>query len=278
MVVYWDAAAVWNFALDYLLLLGTARLAGRGLRRGRLALGAAFGAAYSVAALALALPLWTILPALAAMGALAFAGTGRSARLTLLFALLACGLGGAVLLLGRVSGGMERLAGAFFYARLPWGVFLAASGITYLLLSLVFRGGARHEGSEYVRARVFLGGRSVTLRLLRDTGNTLTDPETGEGVPVIEKEALAPLFQNGGAPDATHIPDRTLRYHAVGTAEGTLEAFRCERLEAEGRDCGARLIALSPEPLGETYQGLWPAEEKEDLTRDGLSTAVGQAS
>ncbi|MBQ7713507.1 MAG: sigma-E processing peptidase SpoIIGA, partial [Oscillospiraceae bacterium] len=46
MIVYWDLVALWNFALDYLLLLGAARLAGRGFRRVRLALGAALGAAY----------------------------------------------------------------------------------------------------------------------------------------------------------------------------------------------------------------------------------------
>ena len=46
MVVYWDLAAAWNFALDYILLLCTLRLAGLPPRRVRLALGAALGALF----------------------------------------------------------------------------------------------------------------------------------------------------------------------------------------------------------------------------------------
>lgn len=271
MIVYWDAAAVWNFSLDYLLLLGTAYLAGRGLRRGRIALGAAFGAAYAVASLALALPLWTLLPALAAMGYLAFGGDARWPRQTLLFLLLACGLGGAVLLLGRLTGGVERLARCLVGARVPWGVFFAATGAAYLLLGFVFRGGARHGESEYVRARVEYRGRAVEVRLFRDTGNTLSDPLTGEGVPVIEKSALAPLFQKGSAAAFIALP-----YRSVGV-EGTLEAFHCDRLVADGQDLGARLIALSPEAFGGRCRGLWfsETEEREEATEhDGMEAAV----
>ena len=234
MVVYWDLVALWNFALDYLLLLGTLRLAGRPVRRLRVALAAALGAAYSVAALALPFSLWTLAGALLLMCCAAFGHTGRFLKLTLLFLLLACGLGGGVLLLGRVSGGMERLARGMVYAQLPWGVFFAAAGLSYLLLTLIFRGGARHGAGDFVTARVTYGGRSVTLRLLRDTGNALTDPLTGEGVPVIEESALAPLFEEGNGGSAAYTTFTPLR---VGTVSGggTLRAFRCDELSVDGR-------------------------------------------
>ena len=254
-MVYWDLVAAWNFALDYILLLGTLRLAGRSVRRRRLVPAALLGAAYAVAALALPFSPWLLAGAMLAMCRVAF-GRERFVKLTLLFALLACGLGGGVLLLGRVSGGMERLARGVVYAELPWGVFGAAAGLSYLLLTLVFRGGARHDSGDLVRVRVEYGGKSVEAALLRDTGNTLSDPLTGEGVPVIEKSALAPLFSEGNGRSTAYKTFTALR---VGTVSGvgTLEAFRCDELTADGRALGARLIALSPEAFGGRYQGLW---------------------
>ena len=274
MVVYWDLAALWNFALDYLLLLGTLRIAGRPIRRSRLAFGAALGAAYSVAALALALPAWTVPAALLAMTLAAFGRTGRYIKLTLLYLLLACGLGGIVLLLGRL-GGMERLTYGLVYARLPWGVFFVASGLSYLLLTLVFRDGVRHGGGDIVRVCVEHGGKHVTLRLLRDTGNTLSDPLTGEGVPVIEKSALLPLFSGECGDETAYIAVTALRVRTVSGANETLDAFRCDGLFLGGRALGARLIALSPEAFGGGYQGLWFDDEREEAERHELEEAVG---
>ena len=48
-VVYLDRVVLLNLAVDYLLLLATARLAGLPLRRRRLGLCAALGAAYAAA-------------------------------------------------------------------------------------------------------------------------------------------------------------------------------------------------------------------------------------
>ena len=264
MIVYWDLVALWNFALDYVLLLGTARIAGRSFRRHRLALGAAVGAAYAVAALVVPFSPCLLLIALGLMCLAAF-GRGRFFRTTLLFLLIACAFGGAVLLLGRVSGGMERLARGMVYAELPWGVFFGAAGIAWLLLTLIFRGGARHDDGALIRVRVEYGGKSVDATLLRDTGNTLTDPLTGEGVPVIEASALAPLAYTAGT--ALHIC-------TVGGG-GTLRAFRCDALTVDGRGLGARLIAVAPEGFGGRFQGLWYDEQREETERNELEAAVG---
>lgn len=48
-VVYVDLLWLLNFIANHLLLLGAGRLAGAGLRRWRIALGAALGAGYAVA-------------------------------------------------------------------------------------------------------------------------------------------------------------------------------------------------------------------------------------
>ena len=100
-VVYLDRVWALNTAVDYLLLLGTARLSGLPLRRGWLLLWAAAGGAYAAAvflpgAALLGHPLCRLAVGLAmALGA--FRGSWRQAAL---FFLLAGGLAGVVLALG----------------------------------------------------------------------------------------------------------------------------------------------------------------------------------
>lgn len=265
MIVYWDLVAAWNFTLDYLLLLATMRLAGQTIKRKRLAAAALLGAGYAVLTLAEPRLLWVLLPVALIMCRVAFGRVPRFLKLGLLFLLLSCSLGGAVLLLGRLSGGMTRLAYGMVFSILPWGVFCGAAVLSYVLLTVVFRGSARHDASDFVQARVSCGGRTVELRLLRDTGNALTDPLTGEGVPVVEESALAFLLP--------YVLFTDLRVGTVGGGS-TLRAFRCDALEVNGRDLGARLIALTHESLGGAYQGLWFAEETEERQHD-VAAMVG---
>lgn len=264
MIVYWDLVAAWSFAIDYLLLLGTLRLARRPVRRGRLALGAGLGAACAVAALKRPFRPLTLLAVMALMCLAAF-GRKRLLRLTLLFLMLACALGGGVVLLGGMGGSVERLARSVLLAELPWGVFLTAASGMWLLLTFVFRGGARHTAAGLIPVRIEHAGASVAVTLLQDTGNALTDPLTGEGVPVIDAAALAPL--NYTANTALHVC-------TVGGG-GVLSAFRCDRLIADGRDLGARLVAVAPSAFGGRYQGLWYDEEREASERHELEAAVG---
>lgn len=255
MVVYWDLAAMVNGAVDYLLLLSAARLAGRTVTRRRLLAASLFGAAY--AAVQLALPRSALLgaAAFALIAALAFAGTGRAVKLGLLFALLACALGGAVVLLGTATGSLTRLARGVVYAKLPWSVLLGAGAAAWVACGCIFRGGARCGGGDTVRVRFTNGGHTVTLRLLRDTGDLLTDPASGESVPVVGASALGAVAPREGY---ITLPCTT----ASGT--GTLHAFECESVCADGRALGRRLVAVSPTLYGDGgFQGVWNAGREE---------------
>ena len=244
MVVYWDLAALVNGAADYLLLLSAARLAGRTVPRLRLLGAAAFGAAYAVLRFVLPCSPWLNAAAFVGMALLAFRGTGRALKLGLLTLLLSCALGGGVLLLGQCCGTLERVARGVIFAQLPWGVLLGAMGVTYLLLSTVFRGGARHDGGELLRVRLTRGGKTVTLRLLYDSGNLLTDP----------LRALLPERKEG------YI---TLSCTTAG-GSGVLRAFYCDSVRVNGRDLGRRLVAVSPDIYGDSgFQGVWRMEEQE---------------
>ena len=246
MVVYWDLAALVNGAADYLLLLSAARLAGRTVPRLRLLGAAAFGAAYAVLRLVLPCSPWLAAAAFVGMALLAFRGTGRAFKLGLL-----------TLLLGQCCGSLGRIARGVIFAQLPWGVLLGAMGVTYLLLSTVFRGGARHDGGELLRVRLTRGGKTVTLRLLHDSGNLLTDPLTGESVPVIGQSALRAL-----------LPEREEGYITLSCTtaggSGVLRAFYCDSVRVNGRDLGRRLVAVSPDIYGDSgFQGVWRMEEQE---------------
>ncbi len=143
-----------NGAADYLLLLSAARLAGRTVPRLRLLGAAAFGAAYAVLRLVLPCSPWLTAAAFVGMALLAFRGTGRALKLGLLTLLLSCALGGGRAAARSVLRHTWRVARGVIFAQLPWGVLLGAMGVTYLLLSTVFRGGARHDGGELLRVRL----------------------------------------------------------------------------------------------------------------------------
>ena len=106
MVIYLDVLAAVNLAMDYLLLLATARIAGVFVPRLRLLAGAAAGAAYAVCAVLPATAflqnsLWELASGLG-MVALAFLPCkGRFVRLSVVFALVSCACAGAADGVGR---------------------------------------------------------------------------------------------------------------------------------------------------------------------------------
>ena len=145
MVVYLDLAFFLNSAADALALYVTARLAGLPVRRLRILAAAVLGGAYGAACLLPPLaPAAGFLPqaaVAAGLTLLAFGRRGPFLRRFLLFYLLCCTLGGAMTALSQL---LTPYGGLGTLARLNWKVFFLVSVSCYILLSLVFRGGARH--------------------------------------------------------------------------------------------------------------------------------------
>ena len=144
-VVYLDRVVLLNLAVDYLLLLATARLAGLPLRRGRLGLAAALGALYAAAVFLpgcreLAHPLCR-LAAGTAMCRLVWRRERRPWRLTALFFLLSGALAGRLLAMGLAAGSPEALLSRVYHADVSWPVLLGSAIGFGLLLHLVFRQG-----------------------------------------------------------------------------------------------------------------------------------------
>lgn len=250
MAVYLDLAILLNFLVDFLLLLGTNRLSGFPLAPGRCALAAALGATYAAGCL---LPGFRFLGAvhwrlvsLALMAGVAFGWNRSALRRGGAFALLSLTLGGAALAFGR---------GDFLT------LVLCAGGV-YLLCRLAF--GETVGGREYVPVTLRFRGNAVTLAALRDTGNTLRDPITGEGVLVIDataarkltgltrEELAAPLETLARRP----IPGlRLIPYRAVGQGAGMLLGVKMDDVAFGSRRRPA-IVAFAPAGLGDRVQAL----------------------
>lgn len=271
-VIYVDTLFLLNALVDYLLLLGAARLAGERLRRLRFTLGAVLGGGYAVAIFlpggAFLQRLPCRLAVLALMSVAAYGGSRRLLRQSLLFLALSCALGGGVLAVSLLGGRGLTLSGGVVYSAMDIKTVLLSAAGCYAAVTLVFRGLARHTASagELAAVRLALDGRSVELTALRDTGNTLTDPVAGIPVLVAEGALLLPLLPPGtvmageladpvacmerlrDGPLAGRV--RLLPYRAVGVERGLLLALRPDGLWVNGerRDM---LAALSPTPVSD---------------------------
>lgn len=250
--VYLDLAVLLNFLVDFLLLMGANRLCGYPMAPGRAAAAAALGGIYAGVCLIpsfrfLGNLFWRLV-SLAAMAAVAFGWNRSALRRGVLFVFLSMALGGIALGLG--TGGFASLA--------------AAAGGVCLLCVVGFRGKA--GGRAYVTVKITSGGKTRVLTALRDTGNTLRDPMTGQAVLVAGADVAWDLFgltrEELKAPIETitagRVPGlRLIPYRAVGQPGGMLLAVRVEGVVIDGQKAGD-LVAFAPQILdgGKTYQAL----------------------
>lgn len=279
-VVYVDSVFVLNGIMDYLLLMGTARLAGVPLRRRRCLLGALLGGAYAVAVFLPGLGFLAAGPVKLAFGVLlsvtVFGGQAQLLRLTVLLFAVSCAMAGCVLGLGLLTGGVPVVNG-IFYTDVDAHTLLLGATASYAVLAVIFRAAARHGvRRELIRATVCLGEREIQLTALLDNGSTLSDPITGEPVLVAAPGALNPLLPPRAQSILTGEVLRSpadwleelcraapslrftlLPYQSVGVRGGLLLAVRCRWVEIGGTRYPGVLAALAPAPLGSGYQALW---------------------
>ena len=252
MEVYLDLVVLLNFLVDFLLLLGTNRLSGFPLGLSRCAWAALLGGVYSGACL---LPgfrflgnlLWRVV-SLILMGITAFGLNSSALKRTAVFLLLSMALGGLVVSLGRNDFGVLTLA-----ALLCFGLCRVCFGQTV---------GSR----EYVPLTLTYGDKTASLIALRDSGNTLRDPVTGEQVLVVsgavgqrltgltENQLRHPLETLAQRP----VPGlRLIPYKAVGQTGGFLLGLRMQQVKVGDRFTDA-VVAFAAEDFGrgEVYQAL----------------------
>ena len=272
-VVYIDVLFLLNLVVDYLLLLASARITGEMISRIRLALGALLGAVYA-AALFLPGCGWLSHPVckICAAVLMVLVSFGKSPRLLLVFFGASAALGGVVLALQFLGAGGLTLENGVLYTGFDVRLLLVTAILCYAMLSLAFGRAARHGGKrqDLCSACLVLGEKILTLTVLIDTGNTLTDPTNNRPVMVAEARAMRELLPEGIDPadpvgSLERLEDGMLRqrfrllpYRAVGVEYGMLLAVRMDRVILGKRELEGLLVALSPTPVsdGGGYQAL----------------------
>ena len=255
--IYLDELFALELAVDYFLLLGTAKVCALPYRRGRFLLGAALGAAWSAAGLLPGLG-WLRLPAMypvlaGAMTLTAFGGQRRLWRCFAGFLGVSALFGGAVYAASLIRGGGRGPL------RLDMRVLLMAFAVCWAAVSLLYRGGAKNARRRVLDMTVERAGKTVSLRALEDTGNGLYDPVTGCAAFVAEAGALVPLFpardaallRGPPAEAVLRIPGtRLLPYSGVDGGHRLLLCFRPDRVTVDGQVRRDLVAAVAPAPLG----------------------------
>ena len=252
MTVYVDVVMLLNFLVDFFLLLGTNRLCGYPTAMGKTVIAGALGGIYGGVCLVpgftfLGNLVWRI-TVLALMCCIAFGWHRSALRRGALFLFLTMALGG-------IAQGM--------YGSGILGLIGAAAGL-FLLCAVGFRG--KIFGGQQVPVMLRKGRQVCHLVALRDTGNTLKDPITGESVLVVGSEIAWELLgltrQQLQTPLDTmasgNIPGlRLIPYRSVGCSAGMLLAARMDEVTVDGQPSG-KLVAFAPQAIGkaETYQAL----------------------
>lgn len=272
-VVYIDMLFLLNLIANYLLLLGTGRVAGTVLRRWRITLGAAAGALYAVL---LFLPgmewlgLWPckILSGIL-MPLIAYGGERGLIRITALFFGASAGLAGLILAVELLGGAGLSLENGVLYSVVDLRLLLLLFVVCYFIMSLFFRRAGRHNNREKVQLDIIIKDQQITLTALIDSGHTLTDPANNQPVVVADGRCFRSFLPSGidlfdpiegvkQCREAGVSGVRLVPYRAVGINCGMLLALRAHSVSTGGQQLGKLLIALSPTPVdgGDGYQAL----------------------
>ena len=263
LVLYPDVAFLLNGGLDFLVLCCTMRLMGLPVSIKRSAAAAGVGGLYGALAI---LPGWQLLQLVLIKGAVALLMVrltyGKGAlflRCYVLFLLTSCALSGVVTAMAAVFASTDQI----------WLVFLLSALFCAFAIGVIFwRGAQAAVEGKLLPATVTVGGRSLRITLLQDTGNTLRDPESGKVVCVIERKALEPLLSCG------HIVYRELPFQSLGQNAGKLLCFPCDAIVIGGVSYLHYPIGLAEFPLtdGGGFVGLWGGAAGEE-ERYGRKTA-----
>lgn len=235
------SVAAISFAVNGLLLFGTGLLFGEAAKCWRLLTAAGLGAGFAGLCL---------VPGFGFLGGLHWHVVSLVLMAIVAFGVCAKGWkrGSAFLLQMLALDGMARNQG-------PWAILLAVGiwGLSKYALGC---------SPEHL-VPVEIG--TVHLTALRDTGNGLRDPITGEGVLVVGGEAARSLSGLTKAQmekpldtmaSAKRAGLRLIPYKSVGKENGMLLAMRFPRVRVGTRE-GPGIVAFAPSGLeGEAYQAL----------------------
>lgn len=227
------------FVVNFLLAIGTRKYCGSGVCILRCILAAVAGAVHAVACL---IPGW------------GFLGHGVWYVISILMiSWIAFGIRNGVIvqyavffMLRLAVGGLSRIGGT--------DVLSVTAGIVGLCFVLILGFLRITAANRLVQVELKYGKRVVQILALRDTGNTLRDPVTGEPVLVVDAKAAQAL--TGLPKELLADPVEALRrqalpglrlipYRCVNSSGAMLLGLRISHVKI-GAICGSRIVAFAP--------------------------------
>lgn len=245
-VIYLDQLAVLSFALHYLLLLAAKHLLHADTKRRRLLLGALVSTAYTLGVflprigLLYSLPgklLFSLLPSAVVFG---IKNRRRLLRGAAVFCMLTFAFGGGVYALLSLLGGTASVLLTLLAA--------AAAAYPIIRIAAAAMEKAGEQKNQICPVEVISGEKRVEIACLRDTGNALREPISGQKVIVLERRYIEELI-----PEAY----RLVPFRTVG-GTGMIPAFKPQKLLINGQECP------------ELYIGVWEGEFSPDGRYHGL--------
>ena len=252
MTVYLDFVILLNFIIDLLLLIAADRLTGYPSVLWRKILAAGLGGIYAGLCMIpqlgyLGAAAWRIFTLLF-MASVAFGFDRSSIQRGTVYLFLSMGLGGICTAVS--ADNMLSL--------------ILCTASVLLLCRLGFHSGVGRR--KYVKVTFSYRGNIHQVTALVDTGNTLTDPITGEQVTVAGADAAAKLLgltEPQLRDPITTMQDspvqglRLIPYRSVGNPTGMLLAIKMDGVKIEDKEAG-RMVAFAPDCFknGDTYQAL----------------------
>ena len=273
VTIYADLLFLLNTLVDYLLLLITGRIAGIPLCRKRYWAAAVLGGGYSV--LAIIPCLRTILASIPfkvlgwiAISAIAYGFSHQIIKLILLFGGTSCSLAGVVLALAN-----------FFDMKyfIVHPLIVPCAAILFLLGNRIFHTAMQHNVSGTIfETTLSIGGNTLNLPTLLDTGNCLQHPITGQPILVVSLHTLDSIlpislrhrfsqhnltnpsdlseFIRSTSPD---LNPQLISYRSLGCSSGLLLTLQTDWIQIKTHRYPKGIIALVPTPLGFGYSALW---------------------
>lgn len=219
--VYIDVLFLVNFMMDSLVLLIVRKILGRNATLKRILAGSAVGA--FMTCLVVALP---------------FGGSILKFFLFHLFVaslMIVVGLGAA-----DVRGFVESYIVLYISSFLLGGVFqwlsqyvrymsifFAFAVVSYFIVMAIWRYIVYLRRIDEFQCRVtfYLDGEEYSWRALIDSGNSLTDPDTGKPVCILEQSVIEPLLKRRGLAMFSFVP-----YSSIGNTNGELPTVQLGRI------------------------------------------------
>lgn len=250
--VYIDVLFAVNFAINCLLLSGTAKITKNRIYPSRIAAGAFAGAVYAVFMFFPQIKmLYSVMAKIAVsfiIVAITFTIRNFYAffRTVMVFYITSFIFGAVSLCILYFTGAAKGsvISNGIFYFNLPWKVLIFSSFIAYIIIRVMWRVYKTDKVRAYKNLQISLFGKNVSLTALVDTGNMLKEPVTQTPVVVADFSSLEPIFpesfstaykQMNSSPESIILNCeggemiqrlRIIPFSSLGAADGILLGFR----------------------------------------------------